>query len=259
MDLGIRGRTAIVCGASKGLGLACATHLAREGADLVLVARSVDALESAAAELSCAFGVGVRAVCADVASEAGRTAVLAACPAPDILVNNGGGPPAGDFRKFTRADWIAALDLNMLSAIELIRQTIDPMIARGFGRIVNITSAAMRVPLPILPLSNGARGGLTAMVGGLAPTCAAHNVTINNLLPGPFDTDRLKQTIRAAAEHAGTSEAEMRAQRLGANPSRRAGQPEELGAMCAFLCSQWSGYITGQNILMDGGANPTAF
>ena len=259
MDLGIRGRTAIVGGGSKGLGLACATHLAREGVDLVLVARSELALQTAARELSEAHGVRIQAVAADLSSEDGRRAVLEACPAPDILVNNSGGPPAGDFRKFSRADWISAIDLSMLSAIEMIRLTIDRMAERKFGRIINITSAAMRVPLSILPLSNGARGGLTAVISGLAPTCIADNVTLNNLLPGPFDTDRLKQTLRAAAQHAGKSEDEMRQQRMAAHPAHRPGHPDELGAMCAFLCSTWSGYITGQNILLDGGANPTTF
>ncbi|VVE15604.1 3-oxoacyl-ACP reductase [Pandoraea iniqua] len=259
MDLGIRGRTAIVCGGSRGLGLACATHLAGEGVNLLIVARDKQALETAARQLRDDFNVEVDTVAADVSSEEGRNIILSACPSPDILVNNGGGPPAGDFRTFKREDWMAAIDTNMISAIELIRRTIDSMIAAKFGRIVNITSAAMRVPLTMLPLSNAARGGLTAMVSGLAPTCAADNVTINNLLPGPFDTDRLTVTIRAAARQAGISEAQMRSQRLNSNPARRAGRPDELGAMCAFLCSQWGGYITGQNILMDGGANPTTF
>lgn len=259
MDLGIKGRSAIVGGGSKGLGLACATHLAREGVNLTLVARDLKHLEDAAQVLRQDHEVQVQVVAADLSTEKGRSEVLRACPAPDILVNNSGGPPAGDFRKFTRADWIAAIDLSMLSAIEMIRLTIDAMSDRKYGRIINITSAAMRVPLSILPLSNGARGGLTAVISGLAPTCIADNVTLNNLLPGPFETDRLQQTLRAAAQHAGVSEDEMRKRRMAAHPAHRPGQPDELGAMCAFLCSTWSGYITGQNILLDGGANPTTF
>jgi 3-oxoacyl-[acyl-carrier protein] reductase len=259
MDLGIEGRNALVCAASKGLGYACAWALGREGVNLTIVARSPGPLEQAATRLRGTLGVEVRCVAADVSNEAGVRKILLACPDPDILINNAGGPPAGDFRKFSREDWIKAIDLNMLSAIQLMAGTINKMVERKFGRIINITSAAMRVPLSILPLSNGARGGLTAVVSGMAATFARDNVTINNLLPGPFDTDRLVETIRAAAKHAGRPEHEIREERLAANPAGRPGDPHELGATCAFLCSTWAGYITGQNILIDGGANPTTF
>jgi len=259
MDLRIGGRSALVCAASKGLGYACASALGREGVNLTIVARTPGSLEAAAAKLRGAHGVEVRSVAADVSNEDGVRKILQACPDPDILINNAGGPPAGDFRKFSRQDWIKAIDLNMLSAIQLIAGTIDKMVERKFGRIINITSAAMRVPLSILPLSNGARGGLTAVVSGIAANFARDNVTINNILPGPFDTDRLVETIRAAAKHAGRPEDEIRKERLAANPARRAGDPDELGATCAFLSSAWAGYITGQNILIDGGANPTTF
>lgn len=259
MDLKIANRQALVCAASKGLGYACAEALAREGVAVTIVSRTRSAIDKAGEAIARSTGAPVVAVAADVTTPDGLAAALEACPAPDILVNNAGGPPAGDFRKFERDDWIKAVDANMLSPIAFIKATVDGMIARKFGRIVNITSGGMRVPIPILPLSNGARGGLTAFVAGIAGQLAEHNVTVNNLLPGPFDTDRLSETIRAAAARTGRSEAEERKARLAHNPARRAGRPDEFGAMCAFLCSDHAGYITGQNILLDGGASPTTF
>ena len=249
MDLEIRGRRALVSAASKGLGKACAVALAREGVDLVIVARGPGPLEQAAAEIRTATGTQVVTVAADIATEEGRAAALGACPDPDILVNNAGGPPPGDFRQWSR-------DANMLTPVALIRATIDGMIERRFGRIVNITSSAVKMPIPTLGLSNGARAGLTGFVAGLARQVAHANVTINNLLPGPFATDRLKDNFRFQAEKAGTSfEAEW-SRRQSENPARRFGDPEEFGALCAFVCGAKAGYITGQNLLMDGGAYP---
>ncbi len=256
MDLGLQGKTALVCASSKGLGKACAASLAREGVDVTIVARTPGPLEASAEEIRAATGVTVTAVAADITSEAGRVAALAACPEPDILINNAGGPPPGDFRDWTRDDWIKALDANMLTAIELIKATVDGMIARRFGRIVNITSSAVKAPIDILGLSNGARAGLTGFVAGIARKTVRHNVTINGLLPGPFDTDRLRGTIRTIAEKAGRSEEEVAAERMAANPAGRFGDPAEFGEACAYLCSQQAGYITGQNLLIDGGGYP---
>ena len=256
MDLGLQGKTALVCAASKGLGKACAMSLAREGVDVTIVARTPGPLEASAEEIRAATGVTVTAVAADITSEAGRAAALAACPEPDILINNAGGPPPGDFRDWTRDDWIKALDANMLTAIELIKATVDDMTARRFGRVVNITSSAVKAPIEILGLSNGARAGLTGFVAGIARKTVRHNVTINGLLPGPFDTDRLRGTIRAVAEKSGRSEAEVAAERMAANPAGRFGDPAEFGEACAYLCSQQAGYITGQNLLLDGGGYP---
>ncbi|PWC39645.1 SDR family oxidoreductase [Azospirillum sp. TSO35-2] len=254
MDLGIAGRHAIVCGASKGLGRACAFALAREGVHVTLTARSADALEATAAEIRAATGVTVTTAVGDIATEEGRAAALAACPEPDILVNNAGGPPPGDFHDWDRDDWIRALDANMLAPIFLIKATVDGMIGRRFGRIVNITSAAVKAPIPILGLSNGARTGLTGFVAGLSRQTVRHNVTINNLLPGPFETDRLRMTMEGGAKAAGrTIDEELEVRRKG-NPSGRFGDPEEFGAACAFLCSAQAGYMTGQNMLLDGGA-----
>lgn len=259
MDLHIKGRTALVCAASKGLGRAVATALAREGVNVTILARGESALQETARAIEAESKVMVTTVIADVGTEAGRAAALAACPSPDILVNNAGGPPAGNFRDFNREAWLSAIEANMLAPIELIRQTVDGMIARKFGRIINITASAMRVPLPIVPLSNGARGGLTAFVSGIAGELIEHNVTINNLLPGPFDTERLRHTLRAAGKRHGRTEEEEYAVRLKEHPARRMGRPDELGATCAFLCSAHASYITGQNILMDGGKYPTTF
>ncbi|WNH53815.1 SDR family oxidoreductase [Stenotrophomonas oahuensis] len=255
MDLGIAGRWALVCAASKGLGLGCARALVREGVNVVIAARGEEALARAAAELRALPGAGeVRAVVADVTTEAGRAAALAACPQVDILVNNAGGPPAGDFRQFERADWIAALDANMLSPIELIRATVDGMIERGFGRIVNITSSSVKAPIDILGLSNGARSGLTGFVAGLARRTVAHNVTINNLLPGQFDTDRLRGNFAYVAQHQGVDAGQIAERKRTHIPAGRFGNADEFGAACAFLCSAQAGYITGQNLLIDGGA-----
>ncbi|VVE78275.1 SDR family oxidoreductase [Pandoraea sputorum] len=259
MDLGIKGRTALVCGASKGLGRACAQALAEAGVNVVIVARTADALNATAADIRTATGVTVTAVACDITTPEGRAQALAACPQPDILVTNAGGPPPGDFRDWQRDDWIRALDANMLTPIELIKATVDGMIARGFGRIVNITSSAVKAPIDILGLSNGARSGLTGFVAGLARTTVSHNVTINNLLPGAFDTDRLTATMQASAAKSGQSVEDTRSKRAAAIPARRFGQPEEFGATCAFLCSAHAGYIAGQNVLIDGGAYPGTF
>jgi 3-oxoacyl-[acyl-carrier protein] reductase len=262
MDLGIAGKWALVCAASKGLGKGCAQALVGEGVHVVITARGIEALEATAAELRALNpAVQVRAVAGDITTEAGRAAALAACPQVDILVNNAGGPPAGDFRDWDRATWIAALEANMLTPIELIKATIDAMAERGFGRIVNITSGAVKAPIDVLGLSNGARTGLTGFVAGVARQVrvASRNVTINNLLPGPFDTDRLRGTMVGAAQKSGqTLEAAMEARRK-LNPTQRFGTPAEFGSACAFLCSVHAGYITGQNLLLDGGAYPGTF
>jgi len=222
MDLGIAGRRAVVCAASKGLGKACAAALAREGVNLVIVARTPGPLEATAEEIRRATGVQVTPVTADIATEAGRAAALAACPNPDILVNNAGGPPPGDFRQWSRDDWLKAIDANMLTPIMLIRAVLDGMVERRFGRIVNITSTAVKMPIPTLGLSNGARAGLTGFVGGLARQVAAANVTINNLLPGPFATDRLKDNFRFQAEKSGTSSETVTGfEARGSDPKRR--------------------------------------
>lgn len=256
MDLGIAGRRAIVCAASKGLGRACALSLAREGVHVTLTARNADALEATAEEIRKATGVTVTTAAGDISTEEGRAAALAACPEPDILINNAGGPPPGDFHDWDREDWIRALDANMLTPIFLIKATVDGMMSRGFGRIVNITSAAVKAPIPILGLSNGARTGLTGFVAGLSRQTVKHNVTINNLLPGPFETDRLRKTMEGGAQAAGRSIDEEMELRRKSNPSGRFGNPEEFGAACAFLCAASSGFMTGQNILLDGGAFP---
>jgi len=259
MDLGLAGRTALVCGASKGLGLGCAESLAREGVAVTLVARGAEALEAAASAIRAATAVVVTTVAADITTPEGRAAALAACPAPDILITNAGGPKPGDFRDWDRDVWIAALDANMLTPIELIRATVDGMISRRFGRIVNITSGAVKAPIDILGLSNGARSGLTGFVAGLARKTVAHNVTINNLLPGPFETDRLRDTARQWSKQTGKSEETVLAERRAANPSGRFGTPAEFGDACAYLCSAQAGFITGQNLLMDGGNYPGTF
>ncbi|MET0185421.1 MAG: SDR family oxidoreductase [Achromobacter sp.] len=256
MDLGLKGKRALVCASSKGLGRACAVSLAREGVDLVMVARGAEALEAAAEAIRIESGVTVTAIAADVTTREGREKVLAACPDPDILVTNAGGPKPGDFREWSRDDWIAAIDANMLTPIELIRATVDTMIARKFGRIVNITSAAVKMPIEILGLSNGARAGLTGFVAGLARQTVAHNVTINNLLPGPFETDRLRQTAAKTAENTGKSIDEVMAARLSGIPAGRYGDPAEFGDACAFLCSAQAGFMTGQNLVLDGGIYP---
>src|SRR5215470_17156930 len=259
MDLGIAGRRAIVCASSKGLGRACAEALAAAGVVLVINARGRAELETTAETIRHRSGVSVTPVAADIATEEGRRAVLAACPDPDILVNNAGGPPPGDFREWTRKEWLAALDANMLTPIELMKATVDGMIARGFGRVVNITSSAVKAPIESLGLSNGARSGLTGFVAGLARKTVRKNVTINNLLPGSFATDRLKPFIESSAEARGLSQEAARAALEAESPAGRFGRPDELGAACAFLCSVHAGYITGQNWLLDGGEYPGTY
>ena len=259
MDLGIAEKWALVCAASKGLGKGCAQALVAEGVNVVITARGAEALEATATELRVLGRGEVRAVAGDITTPEGRAAALAACPQVDILVNNAGGPPPGDFRDWDREAWIKALEGNMLTPIELIKEVVDPMMARGFGRIVNITSSAVKAPIDILGLSNGARSGLTGFVAGLARKTVAKNVTINNLLPGPFDTDRLAATMQGAAKASGQSIAAVMAQRRKQNPAGRFGTPAEFGAACAFLCSMHAGFITGQNLLLDGGAYPGTF
>ena len=256
MDLGIKGKTALVCAASKGLGKGCALALGREGVSLVITARGKEALEATAEEIRKSTGAKVVAVAGDITTPEGRAAALAACRSPDILVNNAGGPPPGDFRSWSREDWIKALDANMLAPIELIKATVDGMIARKFGRIVNITSGAVKMPIPELGLSNGARTGLTGFVAGLSRQTVAHNVTINGLLPGPFDTDRLRGNFIFNAKKLGKTVEELAKARADGNPAKRFGTIEEFGAACAFLCSVHAGFITGQNLLMDGGHFP---
>ena len=259
MDLGIAGRRALVCAASRGLGRGCAQALARAGVDVTIVARTEPDVRSAAEAIGTIAGREVRWVAADVTTPQGREQALARCPEPDILVTNAGGPPAGDFHDWDRATWIAAIDANMLAPIELIKATIDAMAARRFGRIVNITSSSVKAPIDVLGLSNGARSGLTGFVAGIARQFARHNVTINNLLPGPFDTDRLRSVYSLRATASGQStEALLQAGRE-ANPAQRFGTIEEFGAACAFLCSAHAGFIVGQNLLIDGGAFPGTF
>jgi len=256
MDLGIKGKNAIVCAASKGLGKGCAMSLAREGVNITMNARTKDALEAAAKEIRDATGVRVTTVAGDITTDAVRAALLQACPAPDILVNNAGGPPPGDFREWDREVWLRALDANMLTPIFLIKATVDGMIARRFGRIVNITSASIKQPIAALELSNGARLGLTGAVAVLARKAAKSNVTINGILPGPFDTDRLRGTTQKMAEARKVALAVVEAERKAAVPANRFGNIDEFGAAVAFLCSGHAGFITGQNLLIDGGGYP---
>ncbi len=262
MDLGIKGKWALVCAASKGLGRGCAESLAREGVNVVITARGADALEATATAIrAMAPAVQVRTVVGDIATADGRTAALAACPQVDILVNNAGGPPPGDFRQWDRDAWIAALDANMLTPIELIKATVDQMAARGYGRVVNITSASVKAPIDFLGLSNGARSGLTGFVAGVSrqPQLAGRGVTINSILPGSFDTDRLKQGFRANAAKAGVTPEELADRRKLTVPAQRFGTAAEFGELCAYLCSLQAGYITGQNLLIDGGAYPGTY
>jgi 3-oxoacyl-[acyl-carrier protein] reductase len=264
MDLGLKGKWALVGGASKGLGFGCAQSLAREGVNVVIVARGAEALEAAATELR-KLGTTILAVAVDITTEQGREAIWSVAGGPgknfDIVVTNAGGPPPGDFRNWEREDWIKAVDANMLTPIELIKATVDGMAERGFGRIVNITSSAVKAPIDILGLSNGARSGLTGFVAGVARTqkLAANNVTINNLLPGAYDTDRLKGTMKGAAEKTGQSVDAVAEARKKTIPAQRFGNPQEFGDTCAFLCSAQAGYMTGQNILTDGGAYAGTF
>jgi len=264
MDLGIAGRWALVCGASKGLGLGCAQALANEGVNVLMVARGAPALQAAAANLiaACAgkSSASVLFCAADITTPEGRAAVFAMRQDFDIVVTNAGGPPTGDFRDWDREAWIKAVDANMLTPIELIKATVDGMAARGFGRIVNITSSAVKSPIDVLGLSNGARSGLTGFIAGLARSpLAGQGVTINNLLPGAFDTDRLRGNMQGAADKLGQSLDAVADARRKTIPAQRFGTPEEFGAICAFLCSAHAGYITGQNVLADGGAYPGTF
>jgi 3-oxoacyl-[acyl-carrier protein] reductase len=264
MNFGIEGKWALVCGASKGLGFGCAQALVREGVHVLIVARGAEALQAAASKLIAdsarPTSASVQFVAADITTVEGRTAVFALRKDFDIVVTNAGGPPPGDFRDWDRDAWIKAVDANMLTPIELIKATVDGMAARGFGRIVNITSSSVKAPIDILGLSNGARSGLTGFVAGVARTkLAAQGVTLNNLLPGAFDTDRLRGTMSGAAQKTGQSlEAVMDARRK-AIPAKRFGTPDEFGAICAFLCSMQAGYMTGQNVLADGGAYPGTY
>jgi 3-oxoacyl-[acyl-carrier protein] reductase len=256
MDLGITGKKALVCAASKGLGKACALSLAREGAMVTILARGHEALEAAREEIRAATGATVTAIACDITTDEGRRTALSACPEPDILVNNAGGPPPGDFREWGKDEWSKAVNNNMITPILLIKSTVDGMIARRFGRIVNITSGAVKAPIWNLGLSNGARAGLTGFIAGLSRTTVKHNVTINNLLPGHFETDRLRQNIRFEAEKMGKSYEVRLAEVRAHNPSGRIGDPAEFGDACAYLCSAQAGFITGQNLLLDGGAYP---
>jgi len=259
MDLGIAGRRAIVCASSRGLGKATAHALAEAGCEVVMNGRDAKTLETAAAEIGKATGAKITTVAADVALPHGQKSLLAACPAPDILINNNAGPPLRDFRELTRQQMIDGVIANMIVAIELIQKVIGPMTERKFGRIVNITSGSVKAPLPGLDLSSGARAGLTAFLAGVARTVASNNVTINNVLPGAFDTDRLRGTLKKWAEQKGVSVEEAAATRAATIPAKRFGQPREFGAACAFLCSAQAGYITGQNLLIDGGNFNGAF
>ena len=259
MDLGISGKKGIVGGASSGLGRACAFSLAKEGVELVIVARTEENIKATAEEISSETGVNIIPVAADINSDEGREAILNACPEPDIIVNNSGGPPTGNFRDWDRKIWMDALNNNMLGAIFMIKDTVDGMIERKFGRIVNITSLAVKAPISILGLSNSARAGLTGFVAGASREVAKHNVTINNLLPGDFETERHTSNTRDMAKVQGRTYEEMKAIRTAAVAAGRFGDPAELGDFCAYLCSDQAGFMTGQNFLMDGGKFPGTF
>ena len=259
MDLGISGKKGIVGGASSGLGKACALALAREGVELTIVARTEANIIAAAEEISAETGVKIIPVAADINSDEGRAATLAACPEPDIIVNNSGGPPTGNFRDWDRATWLDAINNNMLGAVFMIKETVDGMIERRFGRIVNITSSAVKAPISILGLSNSARAGLTGFVAGTSREVAKHNVTINNLLPGDFETERHASNTKAMAERQGKTYEEMKAIRTAAVAAGRFGDPAELADLCAYLCSSQAGFLTAQNLLIDGGKYPGTF
>ena len=259
MDLGIAGRKAIVCASSRGLGKACARALVEAGVDVVVNGRDPEATEATRAELATLGGGTVAAVVADVSTREGQDALLAACPAPDILVNNNGGPPLADFRELDRDALLAGVTMNMVTPIELVQRTVDGMAERGFGRIVSITSSSVLAPIPGLDLSSGARAGLTAFLAGVARTVADRGVTINQIMPGAFDTDRLRGNLAAGAKRAGKDVDEVASAREKSIPAGRFGRPEEFGAACAFLCGASAGYITGQSLLIDGGAYPGAF
>jgi 3-oxoacyl-[acyl-carrier protein] reductase len=254
LDFGISGKTAVVCASSKGLGFGCADALAAVGVNLVMNARTAETLAGAADKIRTRHGVSVTEVASDITTPEGRTAVLDAAGQVDILVNNAGGPPPGDFRDWTRETWVEAFDANMLAAFDLIKAVVDPMIDRRFGRIVNITSGSVKSPIPILGLSNGARAALTGFCAGLARQVAQHNVTVNGLLPGQFNTDRIESLINNTAKNEGRSPEDVRATFEARNPAKRLGEIEEFGFACAWMCSAHSGYLTGQNILIDGGS-----
>jgi 3-oxoacyl-[acyl-carrier protein] reductase len=259
MDLGIAGRKAIVCASSRGLGRGCAEALARAGCEVVINGRRPDVVDAAVADLRAGTGATITGVVADVSTRAGQDALFAACPEPDILVNNNSGPPLRDFRTLTRDQMVEGIVANMLAAIELTQRVIDPMVQRKFGRIVNITSGAVKMPLAGLDLSSGARAGLTAFLAGVARTVAASNVTINFLLPGAFDTDRLRSVMEGSAKKQNIAVDAVAAQRINTIPAKRFGESSEFGALCAFLCSTHAGFITGQSITIDGGAYPGTF
>jgi 3-oxoacyl-[acyl-carrier protein] reductase len=259
MDLGIAGRKAIVCASSRGLGRACAKALAEAGCEVVINGLDRDRLAATAAELRQATGAKIIPVAADVASPEGQKALFEACPEPDILVNNNAGPPFRDFRDLDRQKMIDGVVANMIVAVELIQKAIGPMVAKKFGRIVNITSGSVKMPLAGLDLSSGARAALTAFLAGVARSVAGSNVTINFVLPGVFATDRLRSYVETTAKKNSISEDAALAERVATVPARRVGKPDELGAACAFLCSAQAGYITGQNLLIDGGVFPGAF
>jgi 3-oxoacyl-[acyl-carrier protein] reductase len=253
MDLGIKGKTALVCASSRGLGLGCARALAAAGVDLVMNARGTEALEASAEGIRSDFGVKVTTVAADITTEEGRAAVLAEAGEVDILVNNAGGPPPGKWTDWDREDFVAALDANMLAPIALIKAMVPGMMERGWGRVVNITSQSVKAPIAVLGLSNSARAGLTGYVAGTSRQVAGSGVNINNLLPGIHATDRAIALDRGVSEAQGITMDEAKAQRCATIPAGRYGTPEEFGAACAFLCSQHAGFIVGQNILLDGG------
>lgn len=259
MDLGLAGRKAIVCASSKGLGRGCATALAAEGCEVVINGRHAEALEQVAEEIRVLTGARVIAAAGDVSTPEGQEALLAACPEPDILVNNNAGPPFRDFRDLDREKLLGGVTANFVTPIEMIQCVIDGMAARGFGRIVNITSSSVLAPIAGLDLSSGARAGLTAFLKGVAQQYAGQGVTINNLLPGSFDTDRLRGGQQRSAEQRGVSVETVAEERRRQIPAQRFGTPDEFGSACAFLCSDRAGYITGQNLLIDGGAFPGAF
>jgi len=259
MDFGIEGKRALVCASSKGLGRGCAEALAREGASVTILSRTAADIERAAAEIESSTGRSVTWLACDITTVEGRNAALAACPQPDIVVTNAGGPPAGDFREWDRDAGIKAIDANMLTPIELVKATIDGMIERRFGRVVNITSAAVKAPVDLLGLSDGARSGLTGFMAGLSRKVARHGVTINNLLPGNFETDRMRSTMRVRAATTGKDYDQLMSAAREAAPTGRFGTPAEFGSVCAFLCSVQAGYVVGQNLLVDGGAYPGTF
>ena len=259
MDLGIAGRKAIVCASSRGLGRACAMRLAEAGCEVVVNGLDPKRLEATADDIRNKTGAKVHAIAANVASPEGQAALFAACPEPDILIANNAGPPFRDFRELDRQKMIDGVIGNMIVPIELLQKAIDPMVKNKFGRIINITSGSVKMPLVGLDLSSGARAGLTAFLAGVARSVAQHNVTINFMLPGPFDTDRLRTNLKFNAQKLGKTEAELEKVRIQANPAKRFGNIEEFGAACAFLCSTHAGFITGQNLLLDGGIFPGAF